>query len=230
MPCKRVCAPHVDGRKRACNPETGRCKLVPKVPLDTMFGVIGWSEEDKYAREVGAGAQSELYWMTKAEVNEFAKKKKPGKIDIGKPSDVKGKKLVVKVLLEDDNGNEARIQRHINECSPGLTPKIFWSGIFDKQRITVMEFIKYGVTLREYMKDHRFPQSRIDYALKRLKKCGVKHDDLHTENIMIVDDDIMIVDYGLSSMTRSIPGNTYNPEKNSNRTFLLNYLRAGLND
>ena len=54
---KKMCPPHVDGRTRACNPETGRCKLVANVKAN---GTHPMTKKEIIAYLESSGAYDEL--------------------------------------------------------------------------------------------------------------------------------------------------------------------------
>ncbi len=65
----KVCEPHKDGRKRACNPETGRCKLVEAVAKKTVA-------KKTVAKKNAKPAKESMVPMTKKEVVAHLKKER----------------------------------------------------------------------------------------------------------------------------------------------------------
>jgi len=185
------------------------------------------------SRLIGEGFESEVYRLTADEVQRLEKNTEIV-IDVlprRSREPLRGKWFAVKIDHGHLKTDEAQIQLHINQCSPGLSPKLVWSGIIDdgvrkEKRITVMEYVKILPMDERAMRAYK---PLIIDALRRLKACGVKHNDLHGNNIALVQDGaskkIMIIDYGLSKRINPISSNIYDKFKNSNYDLLFDRRR-----
>lgn len=104
--------------------------------------------------------------------------------------------------------NEVTVLKHLSHCNSKVAPKFYdafdcFNGIdYEFARVIVMEKIS-GITLQKYVMSQPLKVSlliKIRDAIESLHQCNVTHDDLHSENIIVVNngESVKIIDFGNS--------------------------------
>lgn len=102
---------------------------------------------------------------------------------------------------------EFSIQKKIHKIVPKYVPEplSYSNGI--------MKSKKYGVSLRQWLKTHKYKPEIVQNVRLILKKIrrkypGFRHMDLHIGNVLMYRGKLMIIDFGLSKMNaKNVPVN-----------------------
>jgi len=126
--------------------------------------------------------------------------------------------------------SEIEIMRKLQKCAPGLSPKLYLASETSSgssgSDVIIMEHI-VGKTLYDFQKETgtRVPSQIVIKALMKLKACGVRHNDLHGANLIVMTKrgriaGVKLIDFGEASETRAIHPKQYNPTLNSNYRYM----------
>jgi len=132
-----------------------------------------------------------------------------------------GRRVAVKILPEDVNRDNARLQRFEQEARAASAlnhPNIltvFEFGDQDGLHFLATEYIE-GKTLRDKLNHSRLSISaalsiaeQVAFALSAAHSAGIVHRDLKPENIMVRGDGIVkVLDFGLAKLTQDGDGRT----------------------
>ena len=106
------------------------------------------------------------------------------------------------VYIKDVNGKELEFMKIASDYD--ISPKlIMYTKIDDDEYRTYSD--EYEKMLSDVPKmKRRFYIEAIKDKIRQLHRLGIFHGDIHEENIVIRDDDVRIIDYGLSQKIEDI--------------------------
>lgn len=109
--------------------------------------------------------------------------------------------------------NEAKMLKEANNCSHlwGLVPVFYWSGMIEGRRLTCMSYVS-GMSGKDVawrlntQKQEKTLKNAVKKAAEALRKCGIRHNDLHPGNVMVSyphndynsEPRVTIIDFGMA--------------------------------
>jgi len=116
--------------------------------------------------------------------------------------------------------HEARILNYINSKQSSNVPFVYWYGIHEHIPTLIMPL--YETSLEDYYtnrtvskKNHLLYIVKIINILSFIHECGVIHCDIKPENFMIKQDNLFLIDFGLSSIYVNEHLQPFPPKKES---------------
>lgn len=137
---------------------------------------------------------------------------------------------------------EVRALAKLQKCGePRIAPKVYdaWTCVNEvlphgipKNRVEVIEYVIMDRVVGQTLKEQRQFDTiallpKVKQSVDRMHTCGVIHDDLHSENIMVTQDgNIVIIDFGFSTLVGEQNPQPYNQDTRSGllRSFMYGFV------
>lgn len=117
--------------------------------------------------------------------------------------------------------SEFLMQKRLHELVPKYIPEPL------NYKNGIMKSKKYGVSLKQWLKTHRYKPEIVQNVRLILRKIrrkypGFRHMDLHVGNVLVYRGRLMIIDFGLSKL------NAKNVPLNRDMTVFLKSLKRAI--